>query len=119
MRCPDASNIFQGTDCGEGNDRYTLLIDQVAKLKEQNEWLKIENQMLDSRPKAWKIKLCDVLDGFLCNGCLERKDAVYNTEEGLNWRLNPEHRSWYKEMDCSLMHDLSEEGEESSHPNLI
>ena len=70
--------IFFRTDCVEGNDRYTLLIDQVAKLKEENERLKIENQMLDSRHKVWKIKVCDMLDGF--------QDAVYNTEEGLNWR---------------------------------
>ena len=44
--------IFFRTDCVEGNDRYTLLIDQVAKLKEENERLKIENQMLDSRHKV-------------------------------------------------------------------
>ena len=97
MRCPDA-RIFFRTDCVEGNDRYTLLIDQVAKLKEENERLKIENQMLDSRHKVWKIKVCDMLDEF--------QDAVYNTEEGLNWRPNPEHRSWFKETDCSLMYDL-------------
>ena len=90
--------IFFRTDCVEENDRYTLLIDQVAKLKEENERLKIENQMLDSRHKVWKIKVCDMLDGF--------QDAVYNTEEGLNWRPNPEHRSWFKETDCSLMYDL-------------
>lgn len=41
MRCRDSSNIFQDTDCEEGNDRYPLPIDQVAKLKEENERLKI------------------------------------------------------------------------------
>ena len=56
--------IFFRTDCVEGNDRYTLLIDQVAKLKEENERLKVENQMLDSRHKVWKIKVCAMLDGF-------------------------------------------------------
>ena len=41
MRCRDSSNIFQDKDCEEGNDRYPLPIDQVAKLKEENERLKI------------------------------------------------------------------------------
>lgn len=41
MRCRDSSNIFQDKDCEERNDRYRLPIDQVAKLKEENERLKI------------------------------------------------------------------------------
>ena len=41
MRCRDSRNIFQDTDCEEGNNRYPLPIDQVAKLKEENERLKI------------------------------------------------------------------------------
>ena len=41
MRCRDSRNIFQDTDCEEGNNRYPLSIDQVAKLKEENERLKI------------------------------------------------------------------------------
>ena len=41
MSCCDSRNIFQDTDCEEGNNRYPLPIDQVAKLKEENERLKI------------------------------------------------------------------------------
>ena len=37
MRCRDSTNNFQDTDCEEGNDRYPLPTDQVAKLKEENE----------------------------------------------------------------------------------
>ena len=48
-----ASNIFGDTDCKEG-DRYTLLIDQVAKLKE-------ENELLDIKWRAWKRNESDRL----------------------------------------------------------
>ena len=46
LMCKTPSNIFGDTDCEEG-DRYTLLIDQVAKLKEDNE-------LLDIKCRAWK-----------------------------------------------------------------
>ena len=39
--CKTPSNIFGDTDCEEG-DRYTLLIYQAAKLKEENELLDIK-----------------------------------------------------------------------------
>ena len=41
MRCRDSRNIFQDTDFEQGNNRYPLPIDQVAKLMEENERLKI------------------------------------------------------------------------------
>ena len=66
--------IFFRTDCEEENDRYTLLIDQVAKLKEENERLKIENQMLDSRHKVWKSKSALCWMGFKMLFITQRKD---------------------------------------------
>ena len=51
--CKTLSNIFGDADCKEG-DRYTLLIDQVAKLKE-------ENELLDIKCRAWKRKESDRL----------------------------------------------------------
>ena len=46
LMCKTPKNIFGDTDCEEG-DRYTLLIYQVAKLKE-------ENELLDIKCRAWK-----------------------------------------------------------------
>ena len=52
-RCKTMSSIFGDTDCKEG-DCYTLLIDQVAKLKE-------ENELLDIKCRAWKRNESDRL----------------------------------------------------------
>ena len=53
LMCKTHSNIFGDTDCEEG-DRYTFLIDQVAKLKEKNE-------LLDIKCRAWKRSESDRL----------------------------------------------------------
>ena len=44
LMCRMPSNILGDTDCEE-SDRYTFVTDQVAKLKEENEQLKIEYQI--------------------------------------------------------------------------
>ena len=53
LMCKTHSNIFGDTDCEEG-DRYTFLIDQVTKLKE-------ENELLDIKCRAWKRSESDRL----------------------------------------------------------
>ena len=49
--------------------------DHVGKGKEENERLKIENQVLVTKRKA-----SDMLDCFLCNDCVGQKDHIYNRE---------------------------------------
>ena len=56
------------------------------------------------------------MDWFLCNVFVERKDAVYNSEKGLNLLPNPDHISWYKDTDCSFMYDLMEDN--VGRPNI-
>ena len=52
--CSTPSNILGDIDSKEG-DGYTLLIDQVRKLKEENKRLKMEKPMLDTKRKALKL----------------------------------------------------------------
>ena len=66
---------------------------ETAVLQHENATLKQDNQLMYSKRQAWKIKIDDISDSFLCNVCLAAKDAVYKREEGLNWRTNPEQRS--------------------------
>ena len=54
LMCSTPSNILGDIDSKEG-DGYTLLIDQVRKLKEENKRLKMEKPMLDTKRKALKL----------------------------------------------------------------
>ena len=51
LMCSTPSNILGDIDEKEG-DSYTLVIDQVGNLKEENKRLKMEKQMLDTKRKA-------------------------------------------------------------------
>ena len=51
ISCVAHRAIYWETDEKEG-DSYTLVIDQVGNLKEENKRLKMEKQMLDTKRKA-------------------------------------------------------------------
>ena len=76
-------------------DKNAALQKETAVLQHENATLKQDSQLMYSKRPSWKIKIDDISDWFLCNACVEAKDAVYKREEGLIWRRNPEQRSLY------------------------
>ena len=72
-----------GQNCLFLPDKNAALQKETAVLQHENATLKQDNQLMYSKRQAWKIKIDDISDSFLCNACMAAKDAVYKREEGL------------------------------------